>query len=118
MLLLLALGSGCNKQSAVPTATNTDTTNNVQPISDSETRSALPETINQLRAEAEKWDAVAQFKLGVKYYHGEDVPQDMGEVIEWFRRAAKQGIPEAQYNLGFIYHKGEGVTQNKVEAAK
>jgi TPR repeat protein len=118
MLLLLLLGNGCNKQSATSGAINTPATNNARTLPDLEIPSAMPKTINQIRAKAENGDAEAQFKLGVKYFRGEDVPQDMNEAIKWFRMAADQGIPEAQFKLGSCYYDGDGVAKDEAEAVK
>jgi TPR repeat protein len=67
---------------------------------------------------AERGDAVAQYSLGLMYYHGRGVPQDFSETVKWYRKAAEQGDPAASYSIGFIYDSGEGVPQDKAEALK
>ena len=49
---------------------------------------------------AEAGDVEAQFKLGVMYDHGENVPQDFAEAMKWYRVAAEQGHAEAQLAFG------------------
>ena len=56
--------------------------------------------LRTFRLLAEKGDAVAQFKLGVMYDRGENVPQDFAEAVKWYRVAAEQGHAEAQLALG------------------
>ncbi|MCK5385280.1 MAG: sel1 repeat family protein [Alphaproteobacteria bacterium] len=60
-----------------------------------------------LLAKAEKGDAKAQFKVGVKYSLGEDVPQDSDKAVKWYKKAAKKGEPLAQNNLAALYMKGK-----------
>ena len=56
--------------------------------------------LSDVRAEAEKGDAQAEFDLGVIYYDGTGVEQDFTEATKWFRKAAEQGLAEAQFILG------------------
>ncbi len=49
---------------------------------------------------AEAGDVEAQFKLGVIYDRGENVPQHFAEAVKWYRAAAEQGHAEAQLALG------------------
>jgi TPR repeat protein len=71
---------------------------------------------DDLRARAEKGDAEAQYKLGLRYAKGEGVAQDHDDAVRWYRRAAEQGDVKAQFNLGVCYAKGEGVPQDRVQA--
>jgi hypothetical protein len=66
----------------------------------------------ELRALAGQGDATAQYRLGVMYAAGRDVPQDFGLAVEWTRKAAQQGHVEAQFNLGVLYALGQGVPQS------
>ncbi|MCE2453479.1 MAG: sel1 repeat family protein [Nitrospinae bacterium] len=56
--------------------------------------------LRTFRLLAEKGDAVAQFKLGVMYDRGENVPQNFAEAVKWYRAAAEQGHAEAQLAIG------------------
>jgi TPR repeat protein len=42
----------------------------------------------ELRAKAEKGDAMAQCDLGIRYDKGEGVTKDAAEAVKWFRKAA------------------------------
>ncbi len=79
---------------------------------------AYAKSLRELKALAEKGDAVSQFKVGLIYYSGQGVPRDYLEALNWFRKAALQNNPLAQYNVGYMYEKGEGTPQDYVEAAK
>jgi hypothetical protein len=58
----------------------------------------------------------AQFKRGMLYFEGKDVPQDFTEAVKWFRMAGDRGHIEAQYLLGSCYYLGNGVPQNNAKA--
>jgi TPR repeat protein len=76
------------------------------------------QTLAQLRAKAEKGDAVAQFNLGVCYDNGQGVAKDKVETVKWYRKAAEQNCALAQSDLGVCYGKGRGVAKDEVEAVK
>jgi TPR repeat protein len=57
-----------------------------------------------LVAAAETGDSVAQCKVGLAYYNGEGVAEDVVEGAKWFRRAAEKGNVDAQWNLGMAYY--------------
>ncbi|MGA3283972.1 MAG: tetratricopeptide repeat-containing serine protease family protein [Verrucomicrobiota bacterium] len=73
--------------------------------------------IAELKAKAEKGDAIAEYKLGYRYCVGQGLPKDFAEAAKWLRKAAEQGIAVAQYDLALVYDKGDGMT-NRLEAAK
>ncbi|HSS66471.1 MAG TPA: tetratricopeptide repeat protein [Gammaproteobacteria bacterium] len=68
------------------------------------------------KAEAEKGDPAAQYKLGVMYGLGLGVQQDYAEAVRWYRRAARSGDARSQSNLGFMYGTGRGVPQDYIQA--
>jgi len=74
--------------------------------------------IGELRKEAEKGNASAQFTLGKMYASGEEVPKCRAEAVKWIYKAAHQGHLEAQAQLGEIYLKGLGVPRDEKEAMK
>ena len=86
------------------------------------TTAGFTQTINidELRRDAERGDAVAQYKLGRCFHHLDScgVQKDFSESVKWIRKAAEQGIPQAQGALGWLYFCGEGVPQNFSEAVK
>ncbi|MDR1484643.1 MAG: sel1 repeat family protein [Planctomycetaceae bacterium] len=55
--------------------------------------------IESLKAEAEKGNAEAQFKLGNRYLGGEGVKKDHAETVKWYRKAAEQGFALAKEML-------------------
>jgi TPR repeat protein len=71
-----------------------------------------------VRANAEKGDAVVQFNLGCCYYYGKGVAKDHAEAVKWFRKAAEQNHAQAQYNMGVCHATGQGLAKDMVEAAK
>jgi hypothetical protein len=72
----------------------------------------------QNKAEAEKGNAAAQYRLGLHYFTGQGVAKDEVEAAKWYRKAAEQNHAGAQYNLGVCYAKGQGVKQDSAEAMK
>ena len=74
--------------------------------------------LEEIKAQAEKGEAEAQFKLGSYYATGDGVAEDPIEGVKWFRKAAEQGHLEAQCNLGWCYHEGNGVARDYAEAVK
>ena len=72
----------------------------------------------ETKAKAEAGNVISQFKLGMMYYNGEGVSQDLQEAAKWYRKAADQGYAYAQVSLGLMYYNGEGVLENKGEAVK
>ncbi len=64
------------------------------------------QSIDVLRAQADKGDAQAQTTLGAYYRFGIFVPKDCVQALFWFRKAAEQGWPGAQWALGVQYLGG------------
>src|SRR5262245_46876195 len=62
--------------------------------------------ISDLRRTAEDGDVIAQYKLGEKYYSGQDLPKDFTQAAKWFRKAAEQGYAPAQCNLSILLISG------------
>ena len=75
-----------------------------------------PDTITEIRLQAEQGDAFAQYSLGVRYAFGQGVPQDDAEAVKWYRLSADQGNATAQNNLGVSYSNGQGVLKDSVLA--
>jgi len=55
--------------------------------------------LQQTRALADHGDAVAQFKLGVMYQNGQEVPWDHAQAMMWYLIAKVGGITLANQNL-------------------
>jgi uncharacterized protein len=68
--------------------------------------------VQELRAEAEQGDAIAQLDLGVAYYQGDGVRQNYSEARKWFEKSAQQGVTDAINNMGLLYAGGKGVKQD------
>jgi TPR repeat protein len=83
-------------------------------------------TFEEVKIQAEKGNAKAQFYLGLVYASGgyiayastNRVKQDYAEAMKWYRKAADQNDADAQNNLAVMYEKGQGVTQSYAEAVK
>jgi hypothetical protein len=60
--------------------------------------------------------ACAETNLGWKYEHGDGVPQDYAQAMNWYRKAAAHGGDDAQDNLGYMYAHGIGVPQDYAQA--
>jgi TPR repeat protein len=87
-----------------------------EPVQPSASDLATPPPFAETKAKAEAGDADAQFNLGVMYYQGLGVEQDLKEAVKWFQKTANQGNANAQHNLGVMYANGKGVEQNYVTA--
>ena len=44
-------------------------------------------SLDEVRAEAERGDAAAQFALGMKYINGDGIAEDDTEAVKWFQKA-------------------------------
>jgi hypothetical protein len=75
-------------------------------------------TVAELRNLAEQGHAMAQHNLGVRYFEGQDLPQDYLQAEKWYRLAAEQGLVESQTNLAMMYMLGHGVARDLAEAAR
>lgn len=85
----------------------------VAPATTADFAAALERIVaNERMLLAERGDAEAQTKFGLKYYNGDGVPHDYAEAARWFGLAAEQGVASAQYNLGLMYSNGHGVEQD------
>jgi len=71
--------------------------------------SSQPMALDELRKRALDGDRNAQYAMGARYYHGDEVKQDYSEAVRWFSQAAEQGHPGAQTALGAYYWAGRGV---------
>ena len=61
----------------------------------------------------------AQYNLGLSFYAGRGVAEDMGEAMKWMREAAEGGHRGAQNFVGVQLHFGnEPIVQDEVEGAR
>ena len=77
---------------------------------DDEGAQAEEQTLDELRALAERGNAEAQLNLGQAYAYGQGVTQDGAEALRWYRLAADQGHVLGHYGLGVMY-AGEPCTE-------
>ena len=77
----------------------------------------LVEVFKWYQKAADQDQPEAQFKLGMMYYKGNGVPQDLSKAAHWFEKAAVQGDAYAQFNFGLMCEKGEGVAKDLSKAA-
>jgi len=96
LLLLIAMTTGCT--------------------SDSNSKSYIEMTTDELMEVADYGDEMAQFTLGYNYAHGIGTSPDYTEAAKWYLRASEQGNAPAQYNLGTLYANGTGVIRSKIIA--
>jgi GAF domain-containing protein len=61
-------------------------------------------------------DPAAQFDVGVRYWTGDQVPQDYGQAVRLFSLAAEQGNVAAQAMLSNCYWAGRGVPVDPMRA--
>jgi TPR repeat protein len=76
------------------------------------------DALKWFRKAAEKGSIWGQFNLGIRYAHGNEVPQDYAEARKWFEKAAEQNDAMSQFCLGEIFEKGLGVAADQAEAYK
>jgi hypothetical protein len=67
---------------------------------------------NELKASAESGSLVAQFKVGLAYFNGDGVAEDVLEGAKWYRRAAEKGNADAQWNLALAYYGESGLEES------
>ena len=61
--------------------------------------------LETLQAAAETGDPEAQYRLGLRYLHGEGIPADEAWAITWLRRAAAAGQQQAAQELARLYQR-------------
>ena len=71
--------------------------------------------INELRTQAEKDDADAQYRFAMALWKDENT---YGQAREWFQKAADQGYAEAQYIIGNDFTDGENSRPMLLAAAE
>lgn len=82
------------------------------PVFEDPSVKALHESVNSLRAKADKGDPEAQTGQGMINLYGFGGKQDYIAAKGWFEKAANQGYPEAMVQLGSIYEEGSGVDRD------
>jgi putative methionine-R-sulfoxide reductase with GAF domain len=73
-------------------------------------------TMDALQKLAAGGDPAAQFDLGVRYWTGDQAPQDYAQAVRWFSSAAEQGNVAAQAMLSNCYWAGRGIAADPMRA--
>ena len=63
----------------------------------------LADAVKYLTQAAEKGQAVAQYRLGTLYEHGQGVVIDPAKAAHWYELSAAQGNRKAMHNLAVVY---------------
>ena len=53
-----------------------------------------------LKMSSEKGNSIAQYRLGMLYLKGEEIPVQVEEAVKWLQKAADQENEWALYQLG------------------
>ena len=56
---------------------------------------------------------LAQYNLGILYFTGQGVQQDLAAAFKWTEAAALQGHLLAQFNLATLYYDGQGTARDR-----
>jgi len=64
-------------------------------------------------AYAQAGDANRQNQMGLMCFHGDCMPEDKEQAVEWWKKAAEQGNYDAKMSLVNAYRNGEGVEKNQ-----
>ena len=75
-----------------------------------------PPSVIDIRSDAEKGDADAQYLLAIRYEYGLGVSQDDAEAAKWYRKCADGGNGIAQIALALMYEWGRGLAPDDVQA--
>ena len=75
-------------------------------------------TTEDVRAQAEQGDAMAQCALGSRYYYGNGVVRDHKEAANWFRKAAEQGNVYGQLLIAWFFLEEKSASTNKALASE
>ena len=70
------------------------------------------ERIDEIREQAKKGDARAQYQLGILFEEGKYEKQNLKKAFSLYKSSAESGYDSAYYNLARMYELGKGVLQN------
>jgi hypothetical protein len=91
---------------------------NLNTASKEELMSAIQEPILdadlvRTSSRAKAGDMSADYAMGLRFAHGDGVPQDYSAAMKWFEKAAQRGDAEAQLKLVFGYIQGIGLPRDE-----
>lgn len=77
-----------------------------------------PRWVHELKSEARKGDAKAQYELAEFYNSRGDqgLNSDYDNSFKWYEKSASQGYMPAKLELAMLYYYGQGVDPDKVKA--
>lgn len=73
---------------------------------------ATLQVVTALEKAASKGNSEAQFRLGLMYANGDELPLDYTRAAQLISEAANAGMTDAQSTMGWLYANGYGVHQN------
>ena len=79
--------------------------------------SAENETVADLGRKADAGHTPSQYRLGVVFKKGEDLPLDYSLAVKWFRKAAEKNNADAQYELAMMQLSGQDDTRVSIKEA-
>ena len=68
--------------------------------------------INKLLLFSELGNHSDQFMLGLIFYEGEIVEENLEKAFYWIKKSADRGYSKAQFYLGMMYFCGHGIEKN------
>jgi TPR repeat protein len=77
-----------------------------------DTQSSNDEAFNWYQKAAHSGSVAGELNLGLAYFNGTGVPQDLGEAVKWFVKAAAHGSAAACDQLGRVYQHGWGAPRD------
>ncbi|KAF9972041.1 hypothetical protein BGZ73_004899 [Actinomortierella ambigua] len=88
----------------------------LQPEQQASTQEAVPDDLNDLRAQAELNNTAAQIKLAERFESGTGVEKDDFLAFSWYLRAAELDDGLAQFKVGLYFQKGKGTPISNQDA--
>lgn len=78
--------------------------------------SSAADPMNDLRAQAQAGDAMAQYQLAHALAQHSHEKKDLEAAVRWYTKAAEQGLAEASCNLGILHDEGRGTFKSSAQA--
>jgi Sel1 repeat len=73
---------------------------------------SLGSEVANIREQAARGDAMAEYRLGRLYLAGTGFTADYKQAAKYLQLAAEQGLTEAEMVLGYLYENGKGVPRD------
>jgi len=115
-LTILAISGDSDAQvrlgDAYATSDTAETLINRDVADNDEVINAAEEAHRWYQLAANQGNHIAQFKLGLQYFHGKGTDKNYTMAREWWLESATQGSADAQQKLGYLYSEGLGVERD------